>query len=173
MEPKKAGRTAEQVNKDTRTDHSNGARELHTSGFVAGTLIMTAKGELPVEYLNPGDRIASRNRGLVRLQGIHQSSDILEPIHMSAHALGSDQPRGHLSLRSDQPVLLRNWLAKALRGAPQAAINAENLVNGETIVRSTKRRITFLHLQFDAPQIIYANRLEVIVEHERVASLTK
>lgn len=89
MEPKMAGRTAEQVNRNTRTDHSNGARELHTSGFVAGTLIMTAEGELPVEYLNPGDRIVSRNRGLVRLQGIHQSSDILEPVHMSAHALGS------------------------------------------------------------------------------------
>ena len=168
-----AGRTEEQVNRNTRTDHCNGARKLHTSGFVAGTLIMTAEGELPVEYLNPDDRIVSRNRGLVRLQGIHQSSDILEPIHMSAHALGTDLPRGHLSLRTDQPVLLRNWLAKALRGTPQTAINAENLVNGETIVRSTKRRITFLHLLFAAPQIIYANGLEVIVERERVASLTK
>ncbi|WP_438960318.1 Hint domain-containing protein [Nereida sp.] len=79
----------------------------------------------------------------------------------------------HLSLPTDQPVLLRNWLAKALRGTHQAAINAEKLVNGETIVRSTKRRITFLHLLFDAPQIIYANGLEVIVERERVASLTK
>ena len=173
MEPKMAGRTAELVNTYTRTDHSNGVHELHTSGFVPGTLIMTAEGELPVEYLNAGDRIVSRNRGLVRLHGVHQSSDILEPIHMSAHALGADLPRGHLSLRTDQPVLLRNWLAKALRGTPQAIINAEKLVNGETIVRGTKRRTTLLHLQFDAPQIIYANGLEMIVERERIASLTE
>ena len=173
MEPKMAGRTAEQVNTYTRTDHSNGVHELHTSGFVPGTLIMTAEGELPVEYLNAGDRIVSRNRGLVRLHGVHQSSDILDPIHMSAHALGPDLPRGHLSLRTGQPVLLRNWLAKALHGAPEAIINAEKLVNGETIVRGTKRRTTLLHLQFDAPQIIYANGLEMIVERERIASLTE
>ena len=71
MEPKMAGRTAEQVNTYTRTDHSNGVQELHTSGFSAGTLIMTAEGELPVEFLNSGDRIVSRNRGLVRLHRIH------------------------------------------------------------------------------------------------------
>lgn len=173
MEPKMAGRTAEQVNTYARTDHSNGVHELHTSGFVPGTLIMTAEGELPVEYLNAGDRIVSRNRGLVRLHGVHQSSDILDPIHMSAHALGPDVPRGHLSLRTDQPVLLRNWLAKALRGTPRAIIYAEKLVNGETIVRGTKRRTTLLHLQFDAPQIIYVNGLEMIVERARIASLTE
>ena len=173
MEPKMAGRTAEQVNTYARTDHSNGVHELHASGFVPGTLIMTAEGELPVEYLNAGDRIVSRNRGLVRLHGVHQSFDILDPIHMSANALGPDLPRGHLCLCTDQPVLLRNWLAKALRRTPQAIINAEKLVNGETIVRGTKRHTTLLHLQFNAPQIIYANGLEMVVERERIASLTE
>lgn len=92
---------------------------------------------------------------------------------MSAHALGVDLPRGHLSLRTDQPILLRNWLAKALRETPQATVNAEKLVNGERIVRRAKQRAALLHLQFDAPQIIYANRLEMIIERKRVASLTE
>ena len=92
---------------------------------------------------------------------------------MSAHALGVDLPRGNLSLRTDQPILMRNWLAKALRETPQATVNAENLVNGETIVCRAKQRATLLHLQFEAPQIIYANRLEMIIERECVASLTE
>ena len=39
------------------------------SGLVAGTLIRTEAGELPVEYLLAGDMIETVNNGLVELRG--------------------------------------------------------------------------------------------------------
>ncbi|HHS94811.1 MAG TPA: hypothetical protein ENK63_05690, partial [Rhodobacterales bacterium] len=40
---------------------------LSRAGFGAGTPILTTEGALPVEYLSPGDRIITRDRGAVPL----------------------------------------------------------------------------------------------------------
>lgn len=41
----------------------------YSNGFAAGTIILTAEGALPVEYLEPGDRVITR-AGMRVLKGI-------------------------------------------------------------------------------------------------------
>ena len=37
------------------------------AGIVAGSIIFTAEGEIPVEYLSPGDKVVTRDSGMVTL----------------------------------------------------------------------------------------------------------
>jgi len=131
------------------------------SGMLAGTRIRTLEGTLPVEYLEPGDRIVTRS-GARRLVGV--SVIVLayaDLIRVRASTLGHDRPDQDLLVLPAQPIVIRDWRAQALFGAAVAAIPAARLVDGEFIQRETLPEARLFILQFDDEEVVYAEGLEI------------
>lgn len=137
--------------------------EIAHTGLVAGSILLTADGEIPVEYLSPGDRIITRNAGLVPLRAVESIRVTEEAVKIAAGSLGDTKPTHHVMLPAAQMVLIRDWRAQALRGASQAVMPAGCLIDDEFITSLGMREMTLVRLGFDAPYVIYADGLELSV----------
>ena len=137
--------------------------EICHVGLVSGTILLTADGEIPVEYLSPGDRIVTRNAGLVPLAAIQTVRVSEEAVKISAGSLGDKKPTHHAMLPASQMVLVRDWRAQALRGATQAVMPAGCLIDDEYITALGARDMTLVRLGFAAPYVVYADGLELSV----------
>jgi Hint domain len=143
----------------TRSDAMVPARpEL---GLLAGTQVRTQHGVLPVEYLEPGDRIVTR-AGARRLLGVSvQQRRMAAVVRVRATTLGHDRPEQDLLLAPGQPVMIRDWRARALYGVDAAAIPAARLADGEFIVTEVLRQVRLFTLLFAEDEVIYAEGLEI------------
>lgn len=126
-----------------------------------GTPVLTLEGEMPVEHLLPEDRIITR-AGSVLLSEI-TSDDVAAPdiLRVSARALGHDRPDEDMLLPADQPILIRDWRARALFGSMQATVPLKRLVDGQYIRREPVERIRMIRLTLPRASVIYAGTLEV------------
>ncbi|MBI1217451.1 MAG: hypothetical protein GC186_02790 [Rhodobacteraceae bacterium] len=130
-------------------------------GLLAGTQILTLAGEMPVEFLNPRDRIITRS-GARTLRGI-----TVTPLHnaravrVSAGSLGHDRPGRDLVIGADQPVLVRDWRAPALFGAAQALVAVGRLVDGQYVRHVMLATAQMITLEFDRPETVYADGVEL------------
>ena len=156
MKPKTVGRASGGISPQQRTCISH-------VGLVAGTIVLTSDGEIPVEFLSPGDRIITRNAGMVALNAIETEKVKVEAVRINAGALGHIKPPHTVMLPAAQTVLVRDWRAKALGGAAQAVMPAGCLVDDEHITSLGPRQMVLVKLGFDAPYVIYADGLELSV----------
>jgi hypothetical protein len=128
----------------------------------AGTLIRTLDGLLPVEYLNPGDRIVTRD-GALRLMSLavaaHPKAEL---VCIRATMLGLDQPERDLWLAPGQRLMIRDWRAQVLCGQTAAAIPAVRLVDGEFIQRCQNKNVRLFTLRFQDDAVIWAEGLELV-----------
>ncbi|MEJ6388016.1 Hint domain-containing protein [Gymnodinialimonas ulvae] len=131
------------------------------AGLAPGTQVLTLDGALPVEFLTPGDRIITR-RGARAVQAVtrHLLPAGSTRIRISASALGG-HPSNDIIIMPDQRVLVRDWRAQALWGTDCAAIPAARLVDGTFIRTETGAEQIMLSLYFGAPEILYADGLEL------------
>lgn len=130
-------------------------------GMLAGTMVRTLDGVLPVEYLTPGDRIVTRN-GARRLTSISvQARKMIDLVRIRASTLGHDRPEQDLLVSPGQPILIRDWRASAIFGSPVAAIPASRLADGEFVCLETHRQVRLFTLRFDEDEVIYAEGLEL------------
>jgi hypothetical protein len=130
-------------------------------GIAIGTEVMTLEGALPVEYLCPGDRILTRS-GTCRLRALSMTRiQNARVVRISESTLGVDRPAAAIVVTREQPILIRDWRAKALYGAAQAMIPARRLVDGEYIRAEVVADLRLYTLHFDAPEVIYAGGLEL------------
>ncbi len=131
------------------------------AGLAPGTQVLTLDGAIPVEFLNPGDRLITR-RGARTLKSIvrHTLPEGTQRVCVSTDALGG-KPTGEVTLLPGQKVLIRDWRAKALWGKDIAEVPVARLVDGKAIRIETGGRQTMLSLYFGAPEIIYAEGLEL------------
>lgn len=138
-----------------------GGMTVPTGGILVGTMVRTLDGVLPVEFLSPGDRIVCRQgaRRLTQITSRHLARADL--VRIRASTLGHDRPDQDLLLSPDQPVLIRDWRAKALYGLPVAAIPAARLVDGEFILAETRTDTRLFSLTFADDEVIYAEGLEL------------
>ncbi|PTX54193.1 Ca2+-binding RTX toxin-like protein [Litoreibacter ponti] len=127
--------------------------------FAAGTLIATPQGEVSVERLRPGDLVetldhgpqplvwvASRRLGRAELTA-HPK---LKPVLLGAGAFGQAR---ELVVSPQHAVLLRH-------GGREELVRAVHLARGSGHkVRRMRgcREVTYVHLLFDAHQVIFAN----------------
>lgn len=145
--------------------------EICHVGLVSGTLLLTADGEIPVEYLSVGDRIITRNSGLVALGAVESVRARQEAVKIAAGSLGTTKPTHHVMVPAAQMVLVRDWRAKALRGASQAVMPAGCLIDDEFITSLGMRDMTLVRLGFDVPYVVYADGLEISVPAMKQATL--
>jgi len=129
--------------------------------FTTGTPILTTRGAMPIERLRIGDKVQTRDNGLQTLRWIgarsltHQDlaqTPWLRPILIAAGAFGNTRdllvsPQHGMSLRSD---------------GGETFVRAKHLAElqgGKVRVAHGVKRVTYVHLLFDAHQVIYGGGL--------------
>lgn len=136
-------------------------RVANVSGLTAGTTVMTLDGELPVEHLNIGDRIITRDAGMAVLRDIRKKTVNVATIQIKAGSLGHTRPQDDMIIGPDTLVHIRDWRAKALFGADVATVKAKRLIDGEFVSEQGVQSVTVHELVFDKQHILYADGLEV------------
>lgn len=139
------------------------------NALAAGTIVLTLDGALPVEYLNPGDRVITRDSGTAVLRAVRRSRQTRDMIAVAAGSLGNTRPDRDALFPAQQELLIRDWRAEALFGASRALVPAARLVDGEFIRSAGRQELDLVELVFDSPHIIYADGLEVASAQPQMA----
>jgi hypothetical protein len=137
-------------------------------GVAAGTVVMTADGALPVEYLGPGDRVVTR-AGMARVACVRVTAGVCDVVRIAASALGHGRPEDAVVLAAGQPVLLRDWRARALYGAAQAVVPAGRLADG-ALVRRDRAEVRLYEVVLDLPGVMQAGGMEIACDGATVAA---
>ena len=133
--------------------------------FTQGARILTPRGEVPIELLQVGDMVVTRDNGVKPLLWIGKKTldaqwlrqnPRLRPILLKA--AGFENLERDLIVSPQHAVLLRS----AERGGTDTLFRARHLAElkgGEARVMQGKRAVTYIHLMFDAHEVVFANGL--------------
>ena len=133
-----------------------------------GTLIATQRGEIAAETLRPGDKVVSRDRGLVPLRWrgeitaeTHLSPEDA-PILIPRQALGRNLPVRDLYVAPDQRIWLRGAAFRDLFASHEVLVPARALAGWSGISVATYLPVpSYTVLLFDQPEIIIADGLQI------------
>ncbi|NEY88795.1 Hint domain-containing protein [Tabrizicola oligotrophica] len=131
------------------------------TGLVQGTPVLTLDGELPVEFLMPGDRVITRNGMRKVLQVEVTRVENARVVAISPDSLGVGRPDAVIFVAPAQAVLIRDWRAKALYGRTEAQVAAASLCDGEFIRADILPEARFVALRFAGPEVIFAGGTEL------------
>ncbi|WP_237168272.1 Hint domain-containing protein [Paracoccus shandongensis] len=132
--------------------------------FAMDTLIDTVTGPRPVEALQPGDLILTRDHGpqVLRWQGGTQvtregleTRPNLRPILIRQGALGAGSPRRDLVVSPQHRILVRSRIAHRLFQDAEILVAAKHLVGLPGIeVIVPAQGVRYFHLLFDRHEIV-------------------
>lgn len=129
--------------------------------FVAGTLVRTPAGEVPVESLCPGDLVMTKDEGAQPLRWIGQRRVQAEgdfaPICIAANTFGDHR---QLLISPLHRVLIRDSLAEMLFGESEVLVAARDLVNDHSVRRIEGGTVDYVHILFDRHQVVFSEGLE-------------
>ncbi|UMA64479.1 Hint domain-containing protein [Roseivivax marinus] len=128
--------------------------------FVAGTRIATADGPVPVEALEAGMMVRTKDRGHQPLRWIGQrtvaAAGAFAPVEIAPHTFGQ---HSRLRVSPQHRILVRNRAAELLFGEAEVLIAARHLVDGGRVRQVEGGEVTYVHLLFDRHEIVFANGL--------------
>ena len=130
-----------------------------TPCYCRGTLILTNRGEVPVEQLEIGDLVQTRSNGLRAIHWIGRRSysgtfangnrDIL-PVIFRSGSLGNNLPQQDLSVSPLHAMYLDGVLIPAVA-----------LVNGTSILQAERMdEVAYFHIELESHDVIFANGAE-------------
>lgn len=134
--------------------------------FTPGTLISTARGEVPVEDLQPGDRVQTRDSGLqpIRWIGRRQLSladlivkPALRPVEIARGALGNGLPVRDMKVSPQHRMLIEGARAEMLFGEAEVLVAATHLTALDGVEEKLTAGVSYIHLLFDHHEIICAD----------------
>jgi hypothetical protein len=122
--------------------------------FAAGTRILTAAGEMAVEDLTPGVRVATRFGGLRPVRWIGRQTfdgrflgQHFAPVTLHEGCLGPSMPLRDLVVSADHGIAIDGHL-----------VPARQLVNGVTITQTPRSgTVEFLHIDLGAHDLVMAD----------------
>ena len=135
--------------------------DQNEAGLLGGSVIMTLDGEMRVSDLRPGSRVITRDTGMAVLRSVRRRRITGRAVRIKASSLGHNRPERDATLPAGQPVLVRDWRARALFGAEQALVPVSRLVDGEFVTLRDNATMTVYDLEFDTPHVLYVDGLEV------------
>lgn len=134
--------------------------------FVNGTLITTARGDVPVEQLRAGDLVQTADADLqqIRWAGISEISVLdqllhpeLIPIRIKQGVLGNGLPLRDLLVSPQHRMLVSGKIVERMFGVEQALVAAKHLLAVDGIELATGMDgFAYAHLLFDTHQVVYA-----------------
>ena len=149
---------------DERAARGQGAGRSGVICFLPGTAIATPDGPQPVETLEPGQRVLTRDngaqpviwRGETRLSGaelyLHPH---LRPVRIASGALPGGRPDGDLLVSPAHRLLLR---APGCLQSDEVLVAAGDLEDGHGIRRDfTASAVRYVHLMLERHEILTAN----------------
>lgn len=135
--------------------------------FVAGTLIDTPSGQIPIEHLQNGDLVTTTEgakpiiwvgNSNVRLDSEH--SDGLQPVRFAAGSLGFENPKNEVLLSQQHRVYFESSMNELLFGVSGVLVPAKFLINGYDITLDTTLiKVDYYHILLDGHFLVYANGL--------------
>ena len=135
------------------------ASDTPFNALVAGGVVLTLDGALPVEFLSPGDRVIIRDSGTATLRKVHRRRDRLAAVVIAYGSLGHMRPGHEVTLPATQEILVRDWRASALFGASRALVPVSRLADGTHIREVGKIDMDLFQLRFDHPHILAVDGL--------------
>lgn len=137
------------------------APEDACNALPAGMVVLTLDGALPVEFLNEGDRVITRDCGVARVTALRRYRRQVDAVSIGRGTLGVSRPDRDAVVPARQEILVRDWRAGTLFGASQALVPAARLIDGEFIRSVGAVELDLFELHFDSPHILYADGLEL------------
>ena len=123
--------------------------------FVAGTMILTPDGERPVETLQAGDLVVTKDDGPQPVRWIGQrqveAKGSLAPIEIREGTFG---PHRRLMVSPQHRILVRDGLAELLFGEAEVLIAAKELVNDRAVRVCEGGTVDYVHILFDRHQLV-------------------
>ncbi|MCP5085936.1 MAG: calcium-binding protein [Rhodobacteraceae bacterium] len=156
------------VDSDTRSDTQ--VVTITITGvpcFVAGTMIETRKGPVPVENIKAGDRVDTLDSGLqpVIWAGSRKlsSEDFaanpkLRPICISAGSLGYGLPEEDLMVSPQHRIFIESRMVEQVFNERQILVPAKKLIGTPGIYQvEDPAAVTYHHLLLSEHQIVFSN----------------
>lgn len=134
--------------------------------FTPGTLIETRDGPIPVEALRPGQKVLTRDNGYQPLRWVGRRdltavdlalSPQLQPVRIARGALGNGLPEADMIVSPQHRMLLTGTRAELFFGEAEVLAAAAHMVGQPGIERLSVTRLSYLHVMFDAHEIIRAD----------------
>jgi Ca2+-binding RTX toxin-like protein len=134
--------------------------------FTPGSMILTEDGEVPVQDLEPGDMILTRDNGFQELRWIGRrdlsapalaAQPRFNPVRIGRGALGLNLPDRDMLVSPQHRMLISGPRAELLFGEHEVLVAAIHLVGLPGIERVVSSEISYIHLLFDAHEILHAD----------------
>lgn len=162
---------------DEETGDGSGAHVPESVGFVTfeeglipcftpGTEITTARGQVDVDALTPGDLILTRDSGFQPLRWLSRTElnrerldadPNLRPILIRKGSIAPGIPAADMAVSPQHRMLVSGWRVQTAAGETEAFVSAKALVDGKFIRRTSRKRVVYYHLLLDRHHVIYAN----------------
>ncbi len=125
--------------------------------FTPGTWIGTPTGPRLIEELQVGDLVRTLDEGPQAIKMILDDSfravGDFAPIRFAKGAIGNGAP---LVVSPQHRMLITGWQAELYFGQREVMVAAKHLVNGDTIRQVSGGSVRYIHLLFEAHQIVFA-----------------
>ena len=129
--------------------------------FVAETMILTDQGERPVEDLQVGDLVMTKDRGPQPIRWIgHRQVEATGPFAPVFIKAGTFGAHADLAVSPLHRILIKDVLAELLFGEPEVLVAAKDLINDRTVRQVEGGYVDYFHVLFDQHEVITSAGLE-------------
>ena len=135
--------------------------------FVAGTVIQTSMGEVKIEDLAVGDLVRTMDHRYQPIRWIGgrrlsraelDANPKLNPVRISAGALGAGKPEVDLLVSPQHRLLVKSKIAERIFDNIEVLIPANKLIAIEGVdFEIDTTGVAYFHMLFEAHQIVFAN----------------
>ncbi len=137
-----------------------------TPCFTPGTTIATSRGARPVELLQVGDKVQTRDNGLQEIRWVgsrrltgRQLSDHphLTPVLIRKGALGDNLPECDMQLSPNHRVLVASDRTALYFEEREVLCAAKHLINNRGVYGVSTTGTTYIHFMFDRHEIVLSD----------------
>lgn len=137
------------------------SEKIKTGGFIAGTRLFCSRGLVPIECIEVGEKVLTRDVGSISITEITQRNVEARFVKFQPYALSEAGPMSELLLPLDQLVHVRDWRAREVFGVERALVEARALIDDIFIRMTEIRKQVLFQVSFSSPHMLYLEGIEV------------